>query len=197
MTLADSIFDQSVEIPRACFVTTAIIRTPAVKRLKTANRQSFAMTTDQAAPAKKNWFVVDADGQVVGRLATRIATILMGKHRPEYTPNVDTGDYVVVVNSERVRFTGTKMQHPTIPYFTSKTAQKTYQSYTGFPSGRRVRSAEDRFTKKPQDILRLAVQRMLPKNKIGRHMLMKLRLFTGPTHEHQAQQPAEFPGHLK
>ena len=171
-------------------------RTPAFRQLKSPNHKTFVLTSEQAAPATKKWFVVDADGQVVGRLATKIATILMGKHRPEYTAHVDSGDYVVVVNASRVRFSGKVMSHPTIPYFTKKTAQKTYQYYTGFPSGRRVKSAEERLTNKPEDVLKLAVQRMLPKNKLGRHMLLKLKMFSGPAHEHQAQQPVPVPDYL-
>jgi large subunit ribosomal protein L13 len=177
-------------------VTTATRRTPSIKRLKTPNHQSFALTVEQAAPCKKKWFVVDADGQVVGRLATKIATVLMGKHKPDYTPNVDSGDYVVVVNVERVRFTGRKMNHPTIPYFTTKTATKIYQRFSGFPSGRKEMTAADRLTKKPDDVLMNAVRRMLPKTKLGRNMLMKLKLFAGPTHSHQAQQPTELPAYL-
>lgn len=178
-------------------MTTATPRTPAVKRLKSSNHKSFLLTKEQAAAANKNWFFVDADGQVVGRLATQIATVLMGKHRPDYTPNVDSGDYVVVVNCDRVRFTGKRMQHPSVPYFTTKTAQKSYQRFSGYPSGRKILTAEERLQHKPQDVLKLAVQRMLPKNKLGKHMLAKLKLFKGPAHTHQAQQPAAFPEFLK
>lgn len=178
-------------------MTTETRRTPSIKRRKSANHQSFAMTVEQAAPSTKKWFSVDADGQIVGRLATRIATVLMGKHKPDYTPNVDCGDYVVVTNVERVRFSGRKLTHPTIPYFTTKTATKLYQRFSGYPSGRKVMTAEDRLLKKPDDVLMNAVRRMLPKTKLGRHMLMKLRLFTGPKHDHQAQQPADFPAYVK
>lgn len=177
-------------------MTTETRRTPSIKRRKTANHQSFALTAEQAAPSTKKWFVVDADGQVVGRLATKIATVLMGKHKPDYTANVDSGDYVVVVNVDRVRFTGRQMTHPTIPYFTTKTAQKVYQRFSGFPSGRKTMTAADRLTKKPDDVLMNAVRRMLPKTKLGRHMLEKLRLFSGPKHDHQAQQPTELPAYL-
>jgi large subunit ribosomal protein L13 len=178
-------------------VTTETRRTPAIKRLKSAAHRSFALTVEQAAPATKKWYVVDADGQVVGRLANKIATVLMGKHRPDYTPNVDSGDYVVVVNVDRVRFTGRAMNHPTIPYYTTKTATKTYQRFSGFPSGRKVMTAADRLTKKPEDVLMNAVRRMLPKTKLGRNMLLKLKLFSGPSHSHQAQRPAEFPAYVK
>lgn len=178
-------------------MTTATRRTPAIKRLKSANHKSFVLTAEQAAPSTKKWFVVDADGQVVGRLATRIATVLMGKHKPDYTPNVDSGDYVVVVNVDRVRFTGRRINHPTIPYYTSKTAQKEYQRFSGYPSGRKVMTAADRLTKKPDDVLFNAVRRMLPKTKLGRQMLLKLKLFSGPTHSHQAQRPVELPAYVK
>lgn len=177
-------------------MTTETRRTPAIKRLKSANHQSFALTVEQAAPSTKKWFVVDGDGQVVGRLATKIATVLMGKHKPDYTANVDSGDYVIVVNVDRVRFSGRQMNHPTIPYYTTKTATKEYQRFSGFPSGRKVMTAADRLTKKPDDVLMNAVRRMLPKTKLGRNMLLKLKLFAGPKHSHQAQRPAELPAYL-
>jgi large subunit ribosomal protein L13 len=125
---------------------------------------------------KQDWHLVDADGKIVGRLASEIATILMGKHRPTYTPHVDTGDFVVVINAEKVVFTGKKWQ------------QKKYTWYTGYP-GLRSETAEQRFKKHPDKILREAVRRMLPKNKLGRKMLLKLKTFVGPDHPHQAQQP--------
>lgn len=144
----------------------------------------------------RDWYIVDADNQVVGRLATQIATVLMGKHRPEYTPHVDGGDYVIVLNSERVRFSGSSMQHARVPYLTTKMAKKQYDHYTGFPGGRRVQSAVEVWEKRPDRLLHEAVRRMLPKNKLGRHMLAKLRIFTGTEHSHQAQQPKPFPAHL-
>lgn len=172
-------------------------RSPSFKRLQDPNHKSFVLTDQLAAPSTKKWYVIDADGQIVGRLANQIATILMGKHRPEYTANVDSGDYVVVVNCGKVRFSGKAMNHPTIEYFTNKTAQKRYQRFTGFPSGRKILTAEDRLTNKPEDILHNAVRRMLPKTKLGRFMLQKLKLFSGPTHDHQAQRPVELPASLK
>jgi len=185
------------EIPKDRSVTTETRRTPSIKKLKSQNHKSFALTAEQAALKNKKWYVVDAEGQIVGRLATKIATVLMGKHRPDYTPNVDSGDFVVVVNVDRVRFSGRAINHPNFPYFTSKTATKEYQRFSGFPSGRKVMTAEDRLAKKPDDILLNAVRRMLPKSKLGRHMLEKLKLFTGPNHSHQAQQPIAFPEYLK
>jgi large subunit ribosomal protein L13 len=138
---------------------------------------------------KPDWLLVDADGQVVGRLAVKLATILMGKHKPTYTPHVDTGDFVVVINAEKVRFGGRRMAHPTHPNFTAKMISKTYDKYTGYPGGRRVTPAAELLERKPEEILRLAVRRMLPKTKLGRAMLKKLKLYRGNQHPHQAQAP--------
>ena len=143
------------------------------------------------------WFVVDADGQIVGRLASKIAVILMGKHKPAYTPHVECGDFVVVLNADKVRFTGKALAHPDHPYFTEKMRQKEYDWYTGYPGGRRVESALHRWSRKPEMILREAVRRMLPKNKLGKTMIKKLKLYCGTEHPHQAQQPAELPEHLR
>jgi large subunit ribosomal protein L13 len=136
------------------------------------------MTTYMAKPREieQKWLLVDATDKVVGRLASEIAVILMGKHRPTYTPHVDTGDFVVVLNCEKVRFTGKKWD------------QKTYAWYTGYP-GQRTIKAGDRLAKRPEMILREAVRRMLPKNKLGAAMLSKLKLYAGSSHPHQAQQP--------
>lgn len=122
------------------------------------------------------WWLVDATDQIVGRLASDIAMILMGKHRPTYTPHVDTGDFVVVVNAEKVIFTGKKWE------------QKEYAWYTGYPRQRREPAAK-RLQKKPQSILREAVRRMLPKNKLSYKLLAKLKIYVGERHPHQAQQP--------
>ena len=122
------------------------------------------------------WWVVDATDRIVGRMASDIAVILMGKHRPTYTPHVDTGDFVVVVNAEKVVFTGNKWE------------QKRYTWYTGYP-GQKSESAAERLAKRPEHILREAVRRMLPKSRLGRQMLTKLKIYAGPEHPHQAQQP--------
>jgi len=122
------------------------------------------------------WWVVDATDKVVGRLASDIAVLLMGKHRPTYTPHVDTGDFVVVVNAKDVQFTGGKWQ------------KKEYKWYTGFPGLRSV-SAAKRREDQPERILEEAVRRMLPKNKLARQMLKKLKIYAGPDHPHQAQRP--------
>jgi large subunit ribosomal protein L13 len=135
------------------------------------------------------WLQIDADGLVVGRLAARIATILMGKHKPTYTPHVDTGDFVIVVNCEKVRFGGRPMAHPTHPYFTSKMLRKQYVHYTGYPGGLKSVTAADLIVRRPEEIIRQAVKRMMPKTNMGRHMLAKLKIYAGPTHPHTAQQP--------
>jgi len=125
---------------------------------------------------EQKWWLVDASEKSVGRLASEIAVILMGKHRPTYTPHVDTGDFVVVINVDKVTFSGKKWD------------QKKYTWYTGY-MGLRSITAQDRFDRHPDRILSEAVRRMLPKNKLGRAMLSKLKLFTGSEHTHQAQQP--------
>ncbi|HJS06486.1 MAG TPA: 50S ribosomal protein L13 [Pirellulales bacterium] len=122
------------------------------------------------------WWVVDATDKVVGRLASEIAMILMGKHRPTYTPHVDTGEYVIVVNAEKVKFTGKKWQ------------QKEYQWYTGY-TGQMVETAEKRLARRPELVIREAIRRMMPKTKLGVAMLNKLKIYAGPEHPHQAQQP--------
>lgn len=128
---------------------------------------------------KQDWHVVDAAGQIVGRLATRIATILMGKHKPIYTPHVDTGDFVVLVNCEKVKFTGNKWE------------KKVYRHHTGHIGGLVEKTAATVLARHPDRIMRLAVRRMLPKTKLGRHMLKKLKIYAGPDHPHAAQNPQE------
>jgi len=128
------------------------------------------------AGAVQQWLLVDATDKVVGRLAGEIAVRLMGKHRPTYTPHVDTGDFVVVINADKVKFTGKKWE------------QKRYTWYTGY-TRLRSESAADRLAKKPEMILIEAVRRMLPKNRLAVKMLSKLKVYTGATHPHQAQEP--------
>ncbi len=125
---------------------------------------------------EQKWWLVDATDKVCGRLARDIAVLLMGKHKPSYTPHVDTGDFVVVVHAEKIVFTGKKWE------------QKRYTWYTGYTRQRSV-SAETRRERKPELIIKEAVRRMLPKNKLGRKMLSKLKVFAGADHEHQAQRP--------
>jgi large subunit ribosomal protein L13 len=130
--------------------------------------------------AEHNWLVIDATDQVVGRLAVTIANLLRGKHKPTYTPHCDVGDYVIVINAEKVRFTGRKLE------------QKSYQTFTGYAGGQRIIPAKEMLAKKPTEVLRLAVKRMLPKGPQAYKQLTKLKLFAGPQHDHQAQQPVAF-----
>ncbi|MBL4884877.1 MAG: 50S ribosomal protein L13 [Planctomycetaceae bacterium] len=142
------------------------------------------------------WFHVDAEGQIVGRFASALAMVLMGKHKPGYTAHVNTGDYVVVTNVEKVRFSGPEMAHDTHPRFTQKFSEKEYQSYSGYPSGRKVTKGLVMLERHPEKILEEAVRRMLPKNKLARKMLGRLKLSVGPNHDHQAQQPKPMPEYL-
>ena len=126
---------------------------------------------------ESKWLIIDADGAVLGRMASKIAPILMGKNKPTYTPHVDTGDHVIVINAEKIRLTGKKAQ------------TKEYDYYTHFPGGHKYVSFADMMTRKPEKVVELAVKRMLPKNKLGTKMLKKLKVYRGPEHEHQAQKP--------
>ena len=128
----------------------------------------------------QRWYVVDAADQVVGRLAVQIATILRGKHRPDYTPHVDTGDYVVVVNAEKVRFTGNKWD------------TVSYKAYSHYPGGLKVVGAKEMLARRPEEIILQAVRRMVPRNRLGRAQMSKLKVYAGNSHPHQAQQPVEF-----
>lgn len=126
---------------------------------------------------EQKWHLIDAEGLVLGRMAAKIAPILMGKDKPTYTPNVDTGDYVIVVNAEKIKVSGKKAE------------VKEYDYYTHFPGGHKFVSFADMMARKPEKVIELAVRRMLPKNKIGRKMLKKLKVYRGPEHDHQAQKP--------
>jgi large subunit ribosomal protein L13 len=128
----------------------------------------------------QRWFVIDATDRVVGRLAVQIATILRGKHRPEYTPHVDTGEFVIVVNAAKVRFTGKKFD------------TKEYQAYSHYPGGLKRVSARDMIATHPERVIEAAVRRMLPRNPLGRQQLAKLKIYAGPAHPHQAQKPVEY-----
>jgi large subunit ribosomal protein L13 len=125
----------------------------------------------------RKWFVVDAAGQPLGRLASRVARILMGKENPKYTPFIDTGDHVVVVNAEQVKITGMKAD------------QKKYQHYTGYPGGLKTEDYKKRMVRKPELVVEDAVARMLPKNKLGKQMFTKLKVYKGDKHPHEAQKP--------
>jgi large subunit ribosomal protein L13 len=135
--------------------------------------------TYQQKPAEvqRDWFVVDAEGKILGRLASRIAAILRGKHKPTFTPHVDGGDFVVVVNAEKVRLTGRKLH------------EKVYYWHSGYPGGIKSATAAQMLERKPEWVIQKAVQRMLPKNPLGRRMLRKLKVYRGPEHPHAAQQP--------
>jgi large subunit ribosomal protein L13 len=134
--------------------------------------------------AKKNqveqrWFLVDADGAVLGRMAARIAPILMGKNKTSYTPHVDTGDFVVVINADKIKLTGKKAE------------QKMYESYSRYPGGHKSVSYAEMIQTKPEKLIQVAVRRMLPTTGLARHMLKKLKVYRGPEHTHQAQRPVK------
>ena len=126
---------------------------------------------------QRDWYVVDAQGQTLGRLATQVATILRGKHKPIFTPHVDCGDYVVIINAEKIHTTGQKM------------TQKKYYRHSGYPGGLREITLRDQLEKFPNRVLESAVRGMLPKNRLGRKMFRKLKVYAGPNHPHEAQQP--------
>ena len=129
---------------------------------------------------QREWFIVDARGEKVGRLASKIAAVLRGKHKPTFSPHVDAGDNVIVLNAEFVRFSGNKL------------AQKKYLTFSGYTDGQKSRTAAEMMTKFPERVLENAVRGMLPKTKLGRQMFKKLFIYTGSSHPHQAQQPKEF-----
>jgi large subunit ribosomal protein L13 len=126
---------------------------------------------------ERRWYVVDADGQTLGRLATQVADTLRGKGKPQYTPHVDTGDFVVVVNAEKVHVTGNKLD------------QKRYYRHSGYPGGLRSRTLREQLDRRPTEVIRKAVRGMLPKNRLARQQLNKLKVYAGPEHPHQAQAP--------
>ena len=125
----------------------------------------------------RNWYEIDAEGKILGKIAAEIAVRLMGKHKPSYTPHVDGGDYVVVINADKFAVTGNKM------------LDKKYYRHSGYPGGLKVRNLEEMLEKKPTEIIRKAVERMLPKNKLGNQMINRLKIYTGNEHNHVAQKP--------
>lgn len=131
----------------------------------------------KAEEVKRKWYVVDAEGKPLGRLASEVAKILRGKHKPTYTPHVDTGDHVIVLNAEKVALTGDKLD------------KKIYRRHSGYPGGLKETKCRDMLEKKPERVIELAVKGMLPKNSLGRAMFRKLRVYRGTEHEHQAQKP--------
>lgn len=132
-----------------------------------------------AETVERKWYVVDAAGQTLGRLATEVATVLRGKHKPTYTPHVDCGDHVIIINAEQIKMTGKKLD------------QKVYRKHSGYVGGLKEVSAREMLEKHPDRIIMLAVKGMLPKNSLGRKMLTKLRVYAGAEHDHSAQQPEE------
>src|SRR5450755_3337400 len=135
---------------------------------------------DKPINFEQHWWVIDATDQVVGRLAVTVATILRGKHKPQFTPHQDTGDFVIIINAEKVKFTGRKLE------------QKSYQSYSHYPGGQKIIPASEVMAKNPERILISAIKRMVPRTRLGRQQLTKLKIYKGPQHPHQAQQPKEF-----
>ena len=144
------------------------------------NTLSYKTKSAKKEEVQRNWYVVDAQSDVVGRLSTKIATVLRGKHKASYTPHVDTGDYVIVINAEKARFSGNKMD------------QKEYQTYSGYPGGQKKKTAAELMEKKPTDIMESAVRGMLPKTRLGRQMIKKLFIYVGSDHPHTAQKPEAF-----
>jgi large subunit ribosomal protein L13 len=126
---------------------------------------------------QRDWLVIDATGQTLGRLATQIAEALRGKRKPEYTPHIDTGDFVIVVNAEKIHVTGNKL------------ADKKYYRHSGYPGGLKVRTLGEQLERRPEEVIRKAVKGMLPRNRLGRKQLTKLKVYAGPDHPHAAQKP--------
>lgn len=131
----------------------------------------------KANEVDRKWYVIDAEGKVLGRLASEVAKILRGKHKPTYTPYVDTGDYVIVINADKVKLTGKKLE------------KKEYIYHTGYPGGLKRIPYKELLKRKPEKVIELAVKGMLPKNRLGRKMFKKLKVYAGPEHKHQAQKP--------
>jgi len=135
----------------------------------------------KAEDVEREWFVVDAEGETLGRLATRIADTLRGKRKPQYTPHVDTGDFVVVVNAEKIQVTGNKLD------------QKRYDRHSGYPGGIRSRTLREQLDRQPAEVIRKAVKGMLPRNRLANRQITKLKVYAGPNHPHEAQNPKPLP----
>ena len=140
------------------------------------------MKTYSAKPGEvtREWYLVDAEGKTLGRLATQIADTLRGKRKPQFTPHVDTGDFVIVVNAEKIQVTGNKLD------------QKRYYRHSGYPGGIRSRTLREQLDRRPTEVLRVAVKGMLPKNRLARQQITKLKIYAGPEHPHEAQNPRPF-----
>lgn len=143
------------------------------------NTLSYKTVSIRKEDVERKWFIIDAEGEKVGRLCSQIATILRGKHKASYTPHVDNGDFIIVVNADKIRFSGKKM------------LQKEYQRYSNYPGGQKTTTAKEMMEKKPFFIVENAVRGMLPKNKLGRKMFRKLFVYAGTEHPHGAQKPEE------
>jgi large subunit ribosomal protein L13 len=140
---------------------------------------SYKTKSAKNTEVDRQWFVVDAEGEVLGRLASKVASVLRGKHKPSYTPHVDTGDYVIILNADKIRLTGAKLD------------DKEYLSYSGYPGGQKSIKAKELLVKHPTQVIEKAIKGMLPKNKLGRAMIKKLFVYAGAEHPHQAQKPEE------
>ena len=143
------------------------------------NTLSYKTASVNKENANKKWYVIDAEGQILGRLASEVAMILRGKRKPCFTPHSDCGDNVIIINAEKIQLTGNKMD------------QKYYVHYTGFPGGQRVRTVKEQLNRKPVAVLEHAIKGMLPKTKLGNEIYRNLYVYAGPEHPHQAQQPTE------
>jgi len=150
-----------------------------IKLSNTVNTLSYKTKSANAASVERQWHVIDAEGEIVGRLASRVAAILRGKHKPDFTPHFDNGDHVIIVNCEKVRFTGEKF------------TDKEYLRHTGYPGGQRKATPRDLMARKPERILEVAIKGMLPKTKLGRAQIKKLHVYAGAEHPHSAQKPTE------
>ncbi len=138
---------------------------------------SYKTQSAKKEEIERKWYVIDAEGEVAGRLCSRIASVLRGKHKPSFTPHVDTGDFVIVINADKVRFTGNKLD------------DKIYLTYSGYPGGQKSKSAREMLRKKPIAVVEKSVKGMLPKNRLGRQMFKKLFVYEGAEHPHEAQKP--------
>ena len=157
--------------------------TATISARRTPGPPFLRMKTYSAKPGEiqRDWYLVDAEGKTLGRLATQIADRLRGKGKPQFTPHVDTGDFVVVVNAEKIAVTGKKLD------------DKMYYKHSGYPGGLRERSLREQLERRPAEVLRLAVKGMLPRTRLGRAQLTKLKIYAGPEHPHEAQAPKPFP----
>jgi large subunit ribosomal protein L13 len=168
------------------YFCTPLISARYIKEYQDINKNKYKVDTlsyktksANKATVQKEWYVVDATNEVLGRLSSKVAKVLRGKNKPDFTPHVDCGDNVIVINAEKVRLTG------------NKTSQKQYVRHTGYPGGQRVKTPEDLFKKNPEKIIEKAVKGMLPKNRLGNAIFKNLYVYTGPDHKNEAQQPKE------